>query len=155
MPTKDPHLRVGVSCFNARPAQAGTPGRPSKYRDMTLLGNLIWLVFGGFTAAVGTILGGLALCLTIVGIPFGLQTIKIGLAMFLPFGKEVVVDPGADSTLNTILNVVWIVLWGWALALNHLVFAALLALTIVGIPFAKQHLKLMWVSLLPFGRRLA
>jgi len=122
---------------------------------MTLLGNVIWLVFGGFTAALGTILGGLALCLTLVGIPFGIQTMKIGVSMLFPFGKDVVVEPDADSTLNMILNVIWIVLWGWALAINHLVFAALLALTIVGLPFAKQHLKLMWLSLLPFGRHLA
>lgn len=122
---------------------------------MTLAGNLLWLLFGGFTAAVGTMAGGLALCLTILGIPFGLQTMKIGLAMFCPFGKEVVVEPGADSTLNTVLNVIWVVGWGWVLALNHLVFAALLAVTIIGLPFAKQHLKLMWVSLLPFGRHLA
>lgn len=121
---------------------------------MTLLGNILWLIFGGFTAAFGTVVGGLGLCLTIVGIPFGIQTINLGLSMFLPFGKEVVADPDAESTLNTILNIVWIVLWGWALALNHLFFAALLAITIVGIPFAQQHLKLMKLSLLPFGRHL-
>lgn len=121
---------------------------------MTLLGNLIWLVFGGFTAALGTVLGGLALCLTIIGIPFGIQTIKLGLSMLFPFGKEVVAEPEAESTLNTILNLVWIVVWGWALALNHLLFAAILAITIVGIPFAQQHLKLMKLSLLPFGRHL-
>jgi len=74
--------------------------------------------------------------------------------MFLPFGKSIVEDPDAGSTLNAILNVIWIVGWGWALALNHLVFAALLAITIVGLPFAKQHLKLMMLSLFPFGRRM-
>lgn len=121
---------------------------------MTLLGNLVWLVFGGFTAALGTVVGGLALCLTIIGIPFGIATIKLGLSMFLPFGKDIVAEPDADSTLNMVLNVIWIVVWGWALALNHLFFAAILAITIIGIPFAQQHLKLMKLSLLPFGRRL-
>jgi uncharacterized membrane protein YccF (DUF307 family) len=121
---------------------------------MSTLGNVIWLVFGGFTAALGSIVGGVALCLTLIGIPFGLQAIRIGVAMFLPFGKSIVEDPDAGSTLNAILNVIWIVGWGWALALNHLVFAALLAITIVGLPFAKQHLKLMMLSLFPFGRRM-
>jgi uncharacterized membrane protein YccF (DUF307 family) len=121
---------------------------------MSLLGNVIWLIFGGLVAGIGYILAGLALCLTVVGIPFGLQSIKIGFATFAPFGKEVVELHNANSPLRLIFNVIWIVLFGWELTVAHLVFALILAITIVGIPFAKQHIKLIPLALLPFGREL-
>ncbi len=122
---------------------------------MNLVGNIIWLIFGGFITGVGHIVGGLGLCLTIVGIPFGIQAIKLGFSMFTPFGKRVVVKPGADdNTLTVIFNVIWIVLFGWEIAIAHLIHAAILAITIVGIPFAQQHMKLLVMSLLPFGRDL-
>lgn len=121
---------------------------------MSLIGNIIWLVFGGLFASIGYILGGLATCLTIIGIPFGLQSIKIGFATLAPFGKEVVETDHANDTLWIIFNVIWLVLFGWEIALTHVVFAAVLAITIVGIPFAKQHVKLIPLSLFPFGRDL-
>ncbi len=121
---------------------------------MSLLGNVIWLVFGGFITGVGYILGGLALCLTIVGIPFGMQTIKLGFATFTPFGKQVVVARGADDLLTQIFNIIWVLLFGWEIAVAHLVSAIILAITIIGLPFAKQHLKLLVVAFLPFGRDL-
>ncbi|MEM9770459.1 MAG: YccF domain-containing protein [Cyanobacteria bacterium P01_D01_bin.73] len=121
---------------------------------MSLLGNIIWLLFGGFVSGMGYIIGGLSLCLTIVGIPFGVQSIKLGIATMLPFGKEVVPRPNADSPLRIIFNVVWIVLFGWGIALSHLVHGLILAVTIIGIPFAKQHFKLIILALLPFGRDL-
>lgn len=121
---------------------------------MSLLGNIIWLIFGGFIAGLGYIIGGLGLCLTIIGIPFGLQSIKLGIATFAPFGKEVVELENADSCLRVIFNVVWIVLFGWEIALAHLLSAAILAITIIGIPFAVQHVKLIPLALLPFGRDL-
>jgi uncharacterized membrane protein YccF (DUF307 family) len=121
---------------------------------MSLLGNIIWLVFGGFLSGVGYILGGLSTCLTIIGIPFGLEAIKVGFATFTPFGKEVKKLPEADTVLVQILNVIWIVLFGWAIALNHLLWGVLLAITIIGLPFAKQHFKLMILALFPFGRSL-
>ncbi|MBI3966467.1 MAG: YccF domain-containing protein [Chloroflexi bacterium] len=121
---------------------------------MTLIGNVIWLICGGLLAAIGYVLSGLALCLTIVGIPFGWQTIKLGFATLAPFGKEVVEGPNANSTLRVLFNVVWLVFFGWPLALHHLFWAIVLTLTIVGIPFAKQHVKLIPLSLFPFGRDL-
>ncbi len=121
---------------------------------MTLIGNLIWLIFGGFLSGLGYIIGGLGLCLTIIGIPFGIQSIKLGVATFTPFGKSVVEVPGANGVLSILLNVVWVLLFGWGIALSHLVWAALLAVTIVGLPFAKQHIKLLPLAFLPFGRRL-
>lgn len=121
---------------------------------MTLLGNLIWLVFGGLVAGVAWLLAGLTLCLTVVGIPFGLQAMKIGVATLAPFGKDVHELPNANSALRIVFNVIWIVLFGWELAVAHLVWACLLALTIIGLPFAAQHLKLIPLSLMPFGREL-
>lgn len=121
---------------------------------MTLLGNIIWLIFGGFIAGLGYIIGGLLMCLTIVGIPFGVQAIKLGVATFAPFGKEVVEIDHANSPLRILFNILWLVLFGWEIALAHLGSAALLAITIIGIPFALQHIKLIPLALFPFGRDL-
>ncbi|HSF15671.1 MAG TPA: YccF domain-containing protein [Vicinamibacteria bacterium] len=121
---------------------------------MSLLGNILWLVFGGLIAGVGYILGGLVVCLTIVGIPFGIQAMKIGVATFAPFGKNVVESTDANSPLRIVLNVVWLLIIGWEIALAHAVSALVLAITIIGIPFALQHLKLIPLALLPFGRDL-
>ncbi len=121
---------------------------------MSFLGNVIWLIFGGFIAGMGYIIGGALLCLTIVGIPFGLQTIRLGQATLAPFGKEVVESERADRPLRLVFDLIWLVLFGWEIALAHLVFALVLTLTIIGIPFAKQHLKLVPVALLPFSREL-
>lgn len=119
---------------------------------MSVFGNIIWLIFGGFLAGLGYIIGGIALCVTIVGIPFGLQTIKIGVATFAPFGREVQEFENANSVGNTIFNMIWIILFGWEIALAHLIHGLILAITIVGLPFAKQHFKLIPLALLPFGR---
>ena len=121
---------------------------------MSLLGNIIWLIFGGFFVAIGYILGGLGLCLTIIGIPFGIQSIKLGIASFAPFGKELHTDTEAGGCLYIIFNVLWIVLFGWEIALVHLTSALVLAITIIGIPFAIQHIKLMPLALFPFGMHL-
>ena len=121
---------------------------------MNLLGNILWLIFGGLLTGLGYIVGGMVLCITIIGIPFGLQSIKYGIAVFTPFGKDVVELDDANSVLRIVFNVVWILLFGWEIAIAHLVHAAILAITIIGIPFAYQHVKLIPLSLLPFGRDL-
>lgn len=121
---------------------------------MSLIGNIIWLIFGGFLSGLGYIIGGLLMCVTIIGIPFGIANIKLGIATFAPFGKELTTREDADGCLNTVMNVLWLVLFGWEIALLHLIHAAILAITIIGIPFAKQHIKLIPMSLLPFGRSL-
>jgi len=121
---------------------------------MSLLGNIIWLIFGGFLAGLGYIIGGLATCLTIIGIPFGLQSIRLGIASMAPFGKELVETENANDTLHIIFNVIWAILFGWEIALAHLAGAFLLAITVVGLPFAMQHIKLIPMALLPFGRDL-
>jgi uncharacterized membrane protein YccF (DUF307 family) len=121
---------------------------------MSLLGNLLWLIFGGFLSGLGYIVSGLLLCLTIVGIPFGLMSIRLGLATFAPFGKNVVERPDANSPLRVVFNIIWLVCFGWGIALAHLASALVLCLTIIGIPFAVQHIKLIPLALFPFGRDL-
>ena len=121
---------------------------------MSLLGNVLWLVFGGLLAGLGYILGGVLMCLTVVGIPFGIQSVKLGLATLAPFGKRIVEAPDANGPLEIVLNVLWLILFGWEIALAHLVSALVLAITVIGIPFALQHLKLVPIALLPLGRSL-
>ena len=121
---------------------------------MSVIGNILWLIFGGFLTGLGYIIGGLLLCVTIIGIPFGIQSIKIGVATFAPFGKEVVEGENANSPLRVLFNIVWLVLFGWEIALAHLGSAVLLAITIIGIPFALQHIKLIPLALFPFGQTL-
>ena len=121
---------------------------------MSLLGNILWLIFGGFLTGMGYIIGGIGLCFTIIGIPFGIQAMKLGVATFAPFGKEVVEDANANSVLRVILNIIWIIFFGWEIAIAHLGSAIVLAITIIGIPFALQHIKLIPMALLPLGRSL-
>jgi uncharacterized membrane protein YccF (DUF307 family) len=119
---------------------------------MNLLGNIIFFVFGGFIIFLGYILGGLLLCLTIIGIPFGIQCFKLAVGVLAPFGREVrIIDP-PESVFSVFLNIIWIILPGLELAIMHLLLAAFFALTIIGIPLAAQHIKLLPLALLPFGR---
>ena len=119
---------------------------------MSFLGNIIWLIFGGLIAGLGYIIGGIVLCVTIVGIPFGVQAMKLGVATFAPFGKELAEMENANSVTNTIFNMIWLLLFGWEIALAHFIHGIILAVTIVGLPFAKQHFKLIPLALFPFGR---
>ncbi|MBW8012329.1 MAG: YccF domain-containing protein [Chloroflexi bacterium] len=121
---------------------------------MNLLGNIIWLVFGGLLAGAGYILAGLLVCITIIGIPFGVQSIKLGIATLAPFGREIVVSKDSGGSLQAIFNLFWAVFFGWEIAAAHLVLGIILAITIIGIPFAKQHFKLIPLALFPFGREL-
>jgi uncharacterized membrane protein YccF (DUF307 family) len=119
---------------------------------MNFLGNIIWLLFGGLIAALGYVIGGFALCVTIIGIPWGLQCFKLAAVVLWPFGKKIVPRQGGTGCLSLLCNIIWLLCGGLYTALVHLVFAAILFITIIGIPFARQHLKLMELSLLPFSR---
>lgn len=121
---------------------------------MSFLGNIIWMIFGGFIAGLGYILGGLLVCLTIVGIPFGVQAIKLGIATMTPFGRQIVPNESASRPVPLILNIGWAVLFGWEIALAHLIHGLILYITIIGIPFGQQHFKLIPLALAPFGREL-
>lgn len=119
---------------------------------MNLLGNLIWLIFGGLFSALGYFFGGLALCFTIIGIPFGLQCFKIAGLVLMPFGKKVVTTNSSGGCLSLLFNIIWIITGGLYTAFVHIVFGFLLSITIIGIPFGKQHFKLAELSLAPFGK---
>jgi len=119
---------------------------------MSLLGNIIWLIFGGFFSGMAYILGGIFTCFTIIGIPFGIQSIKLGAATLTPFGKKIQTREDSGRILETIFNIVWAILFGWEIAIAHLTSAIILAITIVGLPFSKQHIKLIPLALLPFGK---
>lgn len=121
---------------------------------MSFLGNIIWMIFGGFIAGMGYILGGLLVCLTIVGIPFGVQAMKLGVATMTPFGRKIVPTESANEAVPLIFNIGWAIFFGWEIALAHLLHGLLLYITIVGIPFGQQHFKLIPLALAPFGREL-
>ncbi len=121
---------------------------------MSFIGNIIWLIFGGLISGLAYILGGLLVSLTIIGIPFGRQAIKLGVATMTPFGREIMVAEDFDHPLSLLFNIIWATVLGWEIAISHLVHGLVLAITIVGIPFAKQHFKLIPLALFPFGREL-
>ena len=117
---------------------------------MRLILNVLWFIFGGFISGTLWLLAALILAITIIGLPFVPAALRMAGFNYFPFGKTIVDrDPGA---LSLLLNIVWLVLAGWWLALHHLVLAVGLAVTIIGIPFALQHLKLAVISLTPVGK---
>jgi len=121
---------------------------------MNFIGNLLWLVFGGLAAALGYIFGGFVLCISVVGIPWGLQCFKIAGLVLWPFGKKVMSTGGGTGCLSLFCNLIWLIFGGLYTAFIHLVFAFILFITIIGIPFARQHMKLFEISLMPFGKQV-
>ena len=118
---------------------------------MNLLLNIIWLIFGGFIIVIGYVLGSIILCITIIGIPFGVHCFKLAGLAIAPFGREVREKEPPGGCLAIVMNVIWILLPGLELALLHLLLALLFALTIIGLPIAAQHLKMTRLALIPFG----
>lgn len=115
---------------------------------MRLLGNIVWFLCAGLLSFIGWSLAGIILCLTVILIPFGLQCFKItGFGLF-PFGKSI--SPSSNVS-SLIFNIIWILAIGWELAVIHLASAFLLCITIIGIPFALQSIKMAGISLFPFG----
>lgn len=119
---------------------------------MNVLGNIVWLVFGGIIIAVQYFIGSMFLFITIVGIPFGLQTLKMASMALWPFGRDTRVDVRSSGCLYILMNVIWLLFGGIWIALSHAFFGALLCITIIGIPFGLQHFKLTAIALSPFGR---
>lgn len=119
---------------------------------MSFIGNLIWLIFGGIIAAILWFVAGLILCVTIVGLPFGLQCLKIAGFVLWPFGSDV--EIGNFGVGGLLFNILWIVLFGWEFAVAHLVIGAIFCVTFVGIPFGLQHFKFAQLGLMPFGARI-
>jgi len=120
---------------------------------MRLILNVIWLVFGGLWMALGYLLAALVCFLLIITIPFGFASLRIASYALWPFGRTIV-DKPSSGTLTLIGNVIWVVLFGVWLAIGHLVSAAAMAVTIIGIPLALAQLKLIPVSLLPLGKEI-
>jgi len=113
--------------------------------------NIAWLILGGFIVVLAYLLGAILLCITIIGIPFGIQCFKLaGLALW-PFGREVREKEPPSGALAVIMNIIWIILPGLELAIFHLLVALVLGITIIGLPLAAQHLKMTRLALLPFG----
>jgi len=121
---------------------------------MGTLGNVIWLVFGGFFLFVHYIFSGLILCITIIGIPFGLQIFKLAQLSLWPFGKNIERKNMGTGCLALFMNILWFFTGGIWIALHHLIWALILGITIIGIPFAAQHVKLAGLALAPFGKRV-
>ena len=119
---------------------------------MSTLGNILWIfIGGGLIIFFEYLISGLLLCVTLIGIPFGVQCMKLSLLGLVPFGREITRKESASGCLATTMNVIWILIGGIWISLTHVIFAFLCAITIIGIPFAKQHLKMASLALTPFG----
>ena len=116
---------------------------------MNFLGNLFWLILGGIVLSLIWAVFGLLLCITIVGIPFGVQCLKIAGFVLWPFGRDV--TPGGFGMMGAIGNVIWILVCGIELCIAHLICGLIFCITVIGIPFGLQHFKLAKLSLIPFG----
>ena len=121
---------------------------------MNAFGNIIWFICGGFLVALIYFLVGLLMCITIIGIPFGLQLFKLGRYALWPFGYEIVNGPGEPGCLSTVMNLIWILFGWWEIALIHLAFGVILCITIIGIPFGLRHFRMAIGSIVPFGKTI-
>lgn len=119
-----------------------------------IIGNITWLVFGGVVVAVEYFIFSLVLMVTIIGIPFSFQTLKLAYFALWPFGRTSVVKARTTGCIYTGMNIFWILIGGIWIAISHLVFGIILGITIIGIPFGMQHFKLATVALAPFGREV-
>jgi len=121
---------------------------------MKFIGNIFWLLFGGIIIAIIYFMVGLVICVTIIGIPFGVQLFKLGSYALWPFGRELVDRPNEPGCLSVGMNLIWILFGWWEIALLHLVFGLLFCITIVGIPWGLQHFKMAIASVFPFGKEV-
>ena len=121
---------------------------------MSFLGNILWIICGGFAVALEYFVAGISLCCTFIGIPFGIQMFKLGLMSLFPFGQQTVTQPSGTGCIYSIFNIIWMFTGGLVIALTHLLLGVLLCITIIGIPFGKQHFKLMSLALWPFGKTI-
>jgi len=121
---------------------------------MSFIGNIFWLILGGILVAVIYFLVGLVLCITIIGIPFGVQLMKLGVYALMPFGHELVNKPNEPGCLSIVMNLLWVLLGWWEVAVIHLVCGLIFCITIVGIPLGLQHFKLAIAGIFPFGKEI-
>jgi uncharacterized membrane protein YccF (DUF307 family) len=121
---------------------------------MKLLGNILWLILGGLLIAMIYYAVGLLMCITIIGIPFGVQLFKLGTYALWPFGHELVDGPNQPGCLSIVMNLLWILLGWWQIALLHLGCGVLFCITIIGIPWGVQHLRMALATVFPFGKEI-
>ena len=121
---------------------------------MNTIGNLFWLIFGGLIIALFYFLSGLIMCITIIGIPFGVQLFKLGAYVMWPFGHELVDGPNEPGCLSIAMDIIWILTGWWEIAALHLALGVLFCITIVGIPLGLQHFRMIIPALVPFGKRI-
>ena len=121
---------------------------------MKFLGNIIWAFFGGLFISLYYFIFGLLLCLTVIGIPFGLQLMKMAGFALWPFGHEVQAGPQDSGCLSVVMNIIWLIFGGVEIALTHLGLGVVFCITIVGIPFGLQHFKMALLALVPFGKNV-
>ncbi len=121
---------------------------------MKSLGNIVWLLFGGIITALEYIIASVIMMVTIIGIPFGLQTLKLARLALWPFGSTVTDSGNSGGCLSVIMNIIWIFIGGIWICLTHLGFGLLLCITIIGIPFGLQHFKMAALALTPFGKSI-
>ena len=119
---------------------------------MKFIGNILWLILGGLLVAMCYWVVAVVFCVTIVGIPFGLQLFKLGNYSLWPFGRDVHSGPSDGGCLSIIMNVIWILFGGIEIAMVHLSFGVLCFISIVGIPFGVQHFKMALLAVAPFGK---
>ena len=122
---------------------------------MKFLGNIIWLIFGGLVTSIEYLISSRLLMVTIIGIPFGLQTMKLALLALWPFGSKVTDNGNSGGCLSILMNILWIILGGFWICLTHLGFGLLLCITIIGIPWGRQHFKMAALALTPFGKNIS
>lgn len=118
------------------------------------IGNILWLILGGLVVALIYFLVGVVLFCTIIGIPFGIQLFKLGEYALWPFGRELVSKPGEPGCVSIVMNLLWILLGWWEVALVHLICGLVFCITIVGIPFGLQHFRMALMSVFPFGKEI-
>ncbi len=121
---------------------------------MNSLGNIFWLLLGGIIIALIYYVVGLIMCITIIGIPFGVQLFKLGTYALWPFGHQMVDKPNEPGCLSIVMNLLWILTGWWEVALLHAIFGLICCVTIVGIPFGVQHFKMALASVFPFGKEI-
>lgn len=121
---------------------------------MKTFGNIIWIVFGGIFIAIEYFIASITLMVTVIGIPFGLQSLKLAELALFPFSRKIVEDKTSSGCISVLMDIIWFFVGGLPIALTHLLFGVLFYITVIGIPFGNQHFKLMHLAFIPFGKKI-
>lgn len=121
---------------------------------MNSVGNIFWLLLGGIVIAIIYYIVGLLMCITLIGIPFGIQLFKLGTYSLWPFGHELVDGPNEPGCVSVFMNLIWILCGWWEIAILHVFCGLIFCITLVGIPLGMQHFKMAVASIFPFGKEI-